>query len=262
MSDSPLDPLPPSIVALLEREKMAYPDDTAMKRAVLSRIETVIGLGSPGGGGDGGATGDGGGGAGLSAAAGTASAIGARALAGVALASFIAGGVVGGAVVNSALTPSAPSATTAAASAPPSAALLASSVPTLELPAPAPSASLQLAASSQVAPPPPAATASAFRNLHGDLTRERELLDVARASLGRGNAAEAIAAAERHASKWPRGQLAEEREVIWIQALVAAGQRDEADRRAARFRSGFPSSVLTPAVDAALRTPGGKTSPP
>ena len=86
----------------------------------------------------------------------------------------------------------------------------------------------------------------------GDLTRERELLDAARAALTHGRPDEAIAAAERHARQWPRGYLVEEREAVWIQALAASGRRAEASGRAARFRRAFPGSVLRPAVDAAV----------
>jgi hypothetical protein len=82
--------------------------------------------------------------------------------------------------------------------------------------------------------------------------RERELLDVARAALARGRPADAIAAAEEHAQKWPRGYLAEEREVVLIQALVSAGRGRAAESKAALFRKSFPRSMLMPAVDVAL----------
>jgi hypothetical protein len=87
----------------------------------------------------------------------------------------------------------------------------------------------------------------------GDLTRERELLDAARAALDRGRPNDAVAAAREHAQKWPRGYLAEEREVVLIQGLVAAGNQQEAEHRAAQFHRTFPKSILGPAVDAAVR---------
>jgi RNA polymerase sigma-70 factor (ECF subfamily) len=86
----------------------------------------------------------------------------------------------------------------------------------------------------------------------GDLTRERELLDVARAAMAHGSPADAIVAAERHARNWPNGYLTEERETLWIEALAASGRRDEAARKASSFRKAFPKSVLMPAVEAAL----------
>jgi hypothetical protein len=64
-----------------------------------------------------------------------------------------------------------------------------------------------------------------------------------------------VAVAREHAQKWPRGYLAEEREVVLIQALVAAGSRQEAEHRAAQFHRTFPKSILGPAVDAAVRPP-------
>jgi len=89
----------------------------------------------------------------------------------------------------------------------------------------------------------------------GDLTRERELLDVARAALAHGKPQDAIQAAQEHARRWPRGYLAEEREVVLIQALVAAGRTVEAEQRATRFHRSFPRSMLAPAVDAAIGGP-------
>ncbi|MDB5215454.1 MAG: hypothetical protein JWO86_3381, partial [Myxococcaceae bacterium] len=97
------------------------------------------------------------------------------------------------------------------------------------------------------------ATSAAGHPAHAnDLTLERELLDVARAALARGNPDGAIASLRRHVERWPHGLLAEEREVVWIQALVAGGRRREAEERGARFRGDYPGSALTPAVDAAL----------
>lgn len=86
----------------------------------------------------------------------------------------------------------------------------------------------------------------------GDLAKERELLDVARAALARGRPADALAAAAEHARKWRRGYLGEEREVVLIQALAAAGRRQDAEAKAAQFRKMYPKSMLMPAVDAAL----------
>jgi hypothetical protein len=41
--------------------------------------------------------------------------------------------------------------------------------------------------------------------------------------------------------------------VLAIQALAAAGRADEAANRAGSFRKAYPSSLLLPIVDAALR---------
>ena len=60
-------------------------------------------------------------------------------------------------------------------------------------------------------------------------------------------------ALEEHARDFPAGQLAEEREALAIQALAQAGRKAEAAARGSAFRARWPTSVLTPVVDAALR---------
>jgi hypothetical protein len=72
---------------------------------------------------------------------------------------------------------------------------------------------------------------------------------MARTALGRGDASSALAAVDTHAREFPRSQLAQEREVIAIQALAAAGRVPEAKRRAAAFRAAFPGSPLQTIVD-------------
>jgi hypothetical protein len=57
----------------------------------------------------------------------------------------------------------------------------------------------------------------------------------------------------RHASGFPRGQLVEEREGMWVKALVLAGRPAAARARAESFRRRFPHSLFLPAVDAALK---------
>jgi hypothetical protein len=112
--------------------------------------------------------------------------------------------------------------------------------------APAPSASLAATISS----PLPVATS------HGrdtDLSGERTLVDRARAALARGDPPSALDAIAKHQTAFPRGQLAEEREALAVQALVAAGRVQEAADRAGRFRKAYPTSVFLPVVDEALR---------
>jgi outer membrane protein assembly factor BamD (BamD/ComL family) len=72
------------------------------------------------------------------------------------------------------------------------------------------------------------------------------MLSVARTALARGQYAFALEALEHHASRYPDGRLAEEREVLAIQALVGAGRRDEARARAERFRRQHPHSLFAP----------------
>lgn len=84
------------------------------------------------------------------------------------------------------------------------------------------------------------------------LARERELIDTARSALLHGDATAAIAALQTHAKTFPKGRLDEERESLWVQALVMKGAAAEAAAKAAHFHQKFPRSLLGPTVDAAL----------
>jgi hypothetical protein len=260
VSEPPIDPLPPEIAALLAREKGAYPEDLAMKAAVLAHTELAIGLG-PGGGG-------GGGGQGPSAPQQrpappaapphvplAAAKFGFSTLAAVGLAALVVGGVVGGAVMR-------PSSSPPVANAP---AIVAPGATISADPAPIPSAIASvavLAPSSAGSTEPVASAAASAPGSRGDLVREREILDAAHAALAHGRAADALAAVQRHATQWPRGYLGEEREVVRIQALAASGRRGEAEQLAIRFRATHPRSMLLPAVDAAVPPPAATTPSP
>lgn len=85
------------------------------------------------------------------------------------------------------------------------------------------------------------------------LARERVLLDMARTALARGDTASALSAVDSHAREFPSSQLAEEREVIAIQALAATNRTDAAKQRADTFRKNHPNSVLLPIVEEATK---------
>lgn len=87
-----------------------------------------------------------------------------------------------------------------------------------------------------------------------DPAAERVLLDTARTALMRERPADALAALRRHEARFPRGQLAEERESLRVMALVRAGDHAGARARGDAFRRRFPGSLLRPAVEAALRS--------
>src|SRR6185295_3590000 len=58
----------------------------------------------------------------------------------------------------------------------------------------------------------------------GRLSAERALLDRARGALARSDGDGALVPLARHASGFPRGQLVEEREGMWVKALVLAAR--------------------------------------
>jgi hypothetical protein len=84
------------------------------------------------------------------------------------------------------------------------------------------------------------------------LAAERQLLEAAHRAVGGGRSSEAFDALARHAREFPRGRLSEEREGLWIQALISAGRLEEARQRARRFRTLFPRSMLLPALETSL----------
>lgn len=84
------------------------------------------------------------------------------------------------------------------------------------------------------------------------LAQERELIDTARSALLHGDGSAAIVALQLHVKTFPMGRLDEERESLWVQALVLKGSIAEAKAKAVQFHQKFPRSLLGPTVDAAL----------
>jgi hypothetical protein len=84
------------------------------------------------------------------------------------------------------------------------------------------------------------------------LDAERALLDAARALLVSGETGPALDALDRHSRAFPRPMLGEEREALFVQALVRAGRYEEARTRADAFRRHAPSSLFLAAVDSAI----------
>jgi hypothetical protein len=170
---------------------------------------------------------------------------------GIAIAAFVAGGVTGAAIHAAMRAPArerivyvdrpVPLAPPAPIDSPPPAA---STIAPSSAAASA-SAAHRAHATSAIAPPARSSTPST-------LSAERALLDSARAALTSGDTERALALLDDHVRRFPKPQLAEEREAIAIQALVAAGRYDEARARAARFRASAPTSLFLPAVDATI----------
>ncbi len=106
-------------------------------------------------------------------------------------------------------------------------------------------------------PPPPPVVAKAppvaKETARAPIELERLLVEQATAALGRGKGEDALAACGEHARRFPSGQLAEEREIVAIRALMLLGRRAEAETRAAEFRAKFPESLLIDVVNEAVR---------
>ncbi|MGQ0506919.1 MAG: tetratricopeptide repeat protein [Myxococcaceae bacterium] len=85
------------------------------------------------------------------------------------------------------------------------------------------------------------------------LASERAVLEIARTSLSRQKPEDALEALARYSRKFPKGQLSEEANALHVQALVGAGHFDDAKDAAKAFKDKYRSSLLAPAVDAAIR---------
>jgi hypothetical protein len=80
--------------------------------------------------------------------------------------------------------------------------------------------------------------------------RQDEVRLVSRAQRALGNnPALAFSLAERHRALFPGGALAQEREVIAVEALRALRRPAEAEARARRFRARYPDSAHLPRVE-------------
>lgn len=74
------------------------------------------------------------------------------------------------------------------------------------------------------------------------LERELALLRAARDALARADADAALIVLAEHAAEFPSGHLREERLVLRVEALCAAGSRDDARREATSFAQAHPDS--------------------
>lgn len=240
-------PVSPHLRFLVEAERTRPDAPPNAKALAEAKLAALLGPDAGLDGGDAGNTGTiGNQGSPVNSVSAGASGIGAAKLVGA----LLLGGVVGGGVVAGVLRPTervvhvdrvSPSGTPSPSpvvSSPAIAVVDVSSLPTV-------SASVRTSRS--------APAASSARSHDGDLSAERAILERARSALARGDAAGALVAVDQHERGFPNGQLAEEREVVAVQALVAAGRTQEAAERGARFRKAFPNSVLLPIVDQALR---------
>jgi hypothetical protein len=132
-------------------------------------------------------------------------------------------------------------------------------VPALPAPPAAAGATPSLAAGDPAVPsvgsvavPSPPSSAPPSRS--SQLTAERAILDEARQALAHGDPARALDRVELHRRSFPSPLLAEERDAMWVQALVKAGRSDDARARGEAFRKRFPDSLFSPAVESALES--------
>jgi hypothetical protein len=126
--------------------------------------------------------------------------------------------------------------------------------PVFEMPVPA-SARPEIPAAAVVETLPPARPAASEKgapNSSSDLGAEQALLDVARTAFAQGRGEDALGPLDRHAQRYPKGILAEEREALAINVLVTLGRYDEARARSVRFLRRHPGSLLQASVEAAI----------
>ena len=250
--DTSLTPRPADVAALVDEERALPGLPAGARERLRARIDLLAPLGGVGGG-EGGGGGEGAGGsAGAGAAAASGGALKGAIASKIAIAAVAFGvGGASGAAVHATLAPTAapaPALTVSAMAAPQP---IASFAP----PASASSSALSVDDLPNAAPKPSAkATPSAIDPSKDGLKQERVSLEVACTAITRGDYAGAIAALDRHAAAFPRGQLAEERELMRIQALVGQGRGPEAKARAAEFHRDFPHSLMKGAVDATVRS--------
>jgi len=130
-------------------------------------------------------------------------------------------------------------------------------------PTPAPRTKVPSAASSGTASSGTASSSAASSSeLGSSLAAEQRLLDTARTSLAHGEAEAALLPLEQHATHFPNGALAEEREALSVRVLAALGRNAEAAARATRFMRRFPNSLFAPVVRSTLESISGRNGAP
>jgi len=234
------EPLSPDLAELFAKEKDGYAHYEAAKGAalarVLERVALVGSLATP--------TDE------PAAAAATTTAkagavVSAKTALLIAAGSLLVGGAIGRATAPAPAPAPSASVVTVATTSPvlsvATAAPAESAAPTVT------TASASAARSFGTAPSVSAPSASSHA-IHGTLAQERDLVEASRTALARQRPADALAAADLHAREFPHGQLAEEREVLAITALISLGRNADARARRTRFLHDFPNSMLSPPI--------------
>lgn len=101
-------------------------------------------------------------------------------------------------------------------------------------------------------PASPTSSSSTSRDSRAAGLNEVALLDSARSALAT-DPRRALALTQEHMRRFPHGALAQEREVIAIEALSRTGQMDAARSRGIEFARHYPGSAHLPKIDQATR---------
>jgi hypothetical protein len=229
-----LEPLPPSLRALVDAEKASPDPQSDVADKVYSRLAVTLGIAAAAG-------------AAATAQAATSALPPPLSLLRHApyrtLATFLVGASVGAAGYATVSHVRAPSRVVPVTAAPPPALPI---PPPQALEAPPPPAPA-------TTPPAPSVPAPAHAR-DGQLAAERNLIEMARTSLARGRVDGALAVLRRHLRQFPAGQLSEERDSLLVQALVTKGDYAQARERAAAFRRRYPGSLFAPSMEQALQS--------
>lgn len=118
-----------------------------------------------------------------------------------------------------------------------------------------------LPSTAEAAPPARSGARDPSPAAGGSELGELELVQNAQSALG-SDAARALALTSDHARRFPGGALAQERDVIAIDALVRTGRAAEARARAEAFRARYPSSAHLRRIAVLVPEPGDAEATP
>jgi TolA-binding protein len=107
-------------------------------------------------------------------------------------------------------------------------------------------------ASAKIAPRASAATVASAEAKDEGPEAEVKLVQRAQDALRASRPVEALALCNDHAKRFPNGMVTQECEVIAVEALVKTGRKDEARKRADRFKARFPGSASIRRLDVLL----------
>jgi hypothetical protein len=227
-----IEPIPQELAELISKEPAVPPVGGYVETRLLSRLDASVDR------------------AAAAAATGAAASAGSHVLKGLAVkAGLVVLGFSAGFALHAQLTPPAPAPIVIA---PPP-------LPRVEAPVPEPTPVVEPAPAPAPPPQAPAKASAPPRKAEpsgeSTLEAERRLLEPARAALAREQPQDALTAVAAHATRFPAGELAEERDALWVQALAQAGDHDAARAKAEAFKRAYPQSLLLPVVENAAASP-------